>query len=175
MDPHRRERLIVKVVQAQAGDRAALEWVLVEIQDELLGYLSRLTGCQAAAEDVLQETFILICRQVRWLREPRFFRTWAYRIATREAWRQMRLSREHETLTDGHAQVEPPPDAETNAEIFERVDALPPNCRAALLLHYRSGLSLAAVAAALDVPLGTVKSRLNYALALLRKEPHAAP
>ena len=49
------------------------------------------------------------------------------------------------------------------------VEALPPNSRAVILLHYIAGMSLSAAAAAMDVPEGTAKSRLAYALSLLRR------
>lgn len=183
MDDNSRERLTLKVVKAQAGDRDALGWVLAHMQDELFGYLLRYTGRRDIAEDALQDTFLILCRQLKWLRQPQFFRTWVYRIATREAWRRMRVLREHEPLPlpdvhpEAHApQVEDlPPDSEQRAKILDRIASLPPNCRAVVLLHYWSGLSLASAAAALDIPIGTVKSRLAYALELLRKDSPSEP
>src|SRR5690349_11160460 len=75
------------VLRAQSGDRRALDELLRAIQPELLGYLARLVRDPHRAEDVLQDTFLIIVRQLGSLREARFFRTWAYRIATREAFR----------------------------------------------------------------------------------------
>lgn len=170
VDDDRRTRLPFKVIQAQAGDRGALEWILREVQPELLGYLTRYLGDAAEAEDVVQDTFMIICRQVRWLREARFYRTWVYRIATREAWRRLRRRTRHEPLADDHEAVDATWMPEETARLVDKVESLPPNCRAVILLHYWSGLNLAAVAAALDIPLGTVKSRLAYALQLLRKD-----
>jgi len=176
VDDSCRERLTLTVVKAQAGDRDALALVLAHVQDELFGYLLRYTGRRDIAEDALQDTFLIVCRQLKWLRQPQFFRTWAYRIATREVWRRMRELRDHEPLceadTGARAQtsMDPPTDAGERAKLLDRIALLPPNCRAVLLLHYWSGLSLASAAAALDVPVGTVKSRLAYALQLLRKD-----
>lgn len=174
MDADRKRLIPIKVARAQAGDRAALEWLLVSIQPELIGYLTRYLADRDAAEDAAQSTLMIVCRQLRWLRHPRFFRTWVYRIATREAWRHTR-DRRTTTLTDEplscpETLVEP--GQEQQHELLARIDELPPNCRAVVLLHYWSGLSLAAVAAALDVPPGTVKSRLAYALDRLRKDHH---
>jgi RNA polymerase sigma-70 factor (ECF subfamily) len=170
-----RKRLIpIKVARAQAGDRAALEWLLVEIQPELIGYLTRYLADRNAAEDAAQSTLMIVCRQLRWLRHPRFFRTWVYRIATREAWRHTRDRRTAALPDEPLALQEVPvePDPEQRQQLLARIDELPPNCRAVVLLHYWSGLSLAAVAAALDLPPGTVKSRLAYALERLRKDHH---
>lgn len=164
-------------VRAQAGDRDALAWVLSCIQGELFGYLLHYTGQREVAEDALQDTFLIVCRQLKWLRHPQFFRTWVYRIATREAWRRMRGLRDHEPLLEAEAAgaIEPVVDPEERAKVLERIASLPPNCRAVVLLHYWSGLSLASAAAALDVPVGTVKSRLAYALQLLRKDSTLGP
>lgn len=176
MDNDCRERLTLLTVRAQAGDRDALARLLEQVQSELFSYLVRYTARRDVAEDALQDTFLIICRQLRWLREPRFFRTWAYRIATREAWRRLRTLREHEPLpADTSRPAEPQPDAGEQRLLLERIESLPPNCRAVVLLHYWSGLSLNAAAAALDVPVGTVKSRLAYALQLLRKESTHGP
>lgn len=185
MDDNSRERLTLKVVKAQAGDRDALAWVLAHVQDELFGYLLRYTGRRDTAEDALQDTFLILCRQLKWLRHPQFFRTWVYRIATRESWRRMRALRELEPLphpdvhSDAHTHApdseEPPTDPDEQAKLLDRIASLPPNCRAVVLLHYWSGLSLASAAAALDIPVGTVKSRLAYALELLRKDSPGEP
>jgi RNA polymerase sigma-70 factor (ECF subfamily) len=165
------------------GDRRALDDLLRAIQPELFGYLSRLLHNHALAEDVLQDTLFIICRQLRFLREPRFFRTWAYRIATREGLRRVRSRPETAPLdpdspSDPASHTAPPDlaaDRETVEKLLTKIDALPPNSRAVILLHYIAGMSLSAAAAAMDVPEGTAKSRLAYALTLLRRATGADP
>jgi len=70
------------VLRAQAGDRDALECVLRDLQKPLLGYISGVVG-RTAANDVLQETLLQICRKLKWLHQPELFRPWAYPIASR--------------------------------------------------------------------------------------------
>src|SRR6516225_9578250 len=77
------------VIQAQCGDRDAMEQVLRSVQPPLRRYLVRLVG-PTAADDVLQEVLISIARKLRWLIEPRLFRPWAYRIASRTAYAHLR-------------------------------------------------------------------------------------
>ena len=72
------------VLLAQLGDREALETVLRSVQAPLRGYVSRIVGA-TEADDVLQNTLIVIARKLNWLEEPRLFRAWAYRIASRVA------------------------------------------------------------------------------------------
>ena len=74
------------VLRAQQGDRAALDTTLKSIQRPLFGYIARLVAQSGvAAEDVLQETLIRIVRSLEWLKEARYFRTWAFRIASPHA------------------------------------------------------------------------------------------
>ncbi len=167
---------VLLVLRAQSGDRRALDALLQRVQAPLFRYIRGIVGEADRAEDVVQDVFVLICRKLKWLREPRFFRAWAYRIASREALRCVRRDQ------PWRAQVRDPDvldqiadDDEARAAIRERVAdlatlvaAVPPASRMVLLLHYQEELTLQAVADVLDLPLGTVKSRLAYGLSALR-------
>jgi RNA polymerase sigma-70 factor (ECF subfamily) len=80
------------VLQARIGDRESLEQLLSGIQPRLLGYISGLVG-RTAADDVLQDTFIQICRNLKWLRDPELFMPWAYRIASRACFKSLKHDR----------------------------------------------------------------------------------
>lgn len=170
------------VLRAQAGDRAALDGLLRLSQSELFAYIGRLVGDRERAADVLQDTFLIVCKQIRWLREPRVVRAWMFRIATREAWRAMRRDRRahHASLENNEPSDDggcPSPDRVIDAfevaRLLEKIDALPPNTRALVHLHYLAGLSLRAAADVLEIPFGTAKSRVNYALTSLRRDVDA--
>ena len=161
------------VLRAQCDDREALEALLRTAQPRLRQYLCGLVGPQMA-DDVLQETLIAICRNVRWLRVPELFWTWAFRIATRLAFRHLRREqrRAEETLAPESIealQAIVPPSGLVMEDLLQ-LNAVPPASRAVLALHFGQNLSLAEVAAVLDIPLGTVKSRLAAGLAALRDE-----
>ncbi|HEX7956629.1 MAG TPA: sigma-70 family RNA polymerase sigma factor [Pyrinomonadaceae bacterium] len=166
------------VLRAQTGDRAALDALLSSVQEPLYRYVLSLVGAPALAEDVLQETFIRVYRKLRWLRDPVLFRAWAYRIATREAFRQMRRERRWaEQVRDEEALKEvaaTPPreelEPELSARLRESVGALSPASRAVVVLYYLHEMSLEETAGVLGVPLGTVKSRLSYGLEALRRQ-----
>lgn len=166
------------VLRAQSGDRAALEHLLEAIQEPLYRYIFRLVGERALSEDILQEVFIRIYRKLRWLKEPELFRPWAYRIASREAFKQLKRERRLpqdvrdesalETIQTGL------PEENFGAELIEHLPALiarvSPASRAVLVLHYLHEMPLAEVATVLGLALGTVKSRLAYGLSVLRRE-----
>ncbi|MCH9651354.1 MAG: RNA polymerase sigma factor [Deltaproteobacteria bacterium] len=164
------------VLRAQSGDLEALDTLLEGIQAPLFRYLRNLVGEEALAEDLLQEVFLLVCRKIKWLREPRVFRAWAYRIASREAkrslgrekrWRdQVRDEAVLSQLSDPKADFAE--EVEMAAHLPELVSAVPAASRAVLLLHYQEELTLREISDVLELPLGTIKSRLAYGLATLR-------
>lgn len=161
------------VIQAQCGDRDAMERVLRTIQIPLQRYVQRLVGA-TATDDVLQTALISIARHLKWLAEPRLFRPWAYRIASRSAFDHLRKERRRgahesdETLLDNLVAPESPPSGNEIQELLDSSGVSPP-CRAVLMLHFQEEMPLADVAAVLELPVGTVKSRLAYGLAVLRR------
>lgn len=176
------ERESFLVLRAQSGDREALDALLASAQEPLYRYVLSLVREPHSAEDALQETFVRLYRKLGYLREPELFRPWAYRIATREAFRILKRERrwaeqvrDEDTLG---ALAAPPPREEfaheLSARLRETVAALSPASRAVVVLYYLHEMSLEETAAVLGVPLGTVKSRLAYGLGALRrrlKEP----
>lgn len=163
------------VLRAQAGDRAALEALLAHADTLLRPFATLMLRDADAADDVLQDVLLLIYRKLGTLREPRAFAAWARRTASREIFRALRRRRAHDQLHD-----ELPPDLPDDTDpptpsddllqrlpqLLERVS---PASRAVLALHYLEDLSLDETAAVLDLPVGTVKSRLAYGLASLRR------
>lgn len=167
------DRQIFLVLGAQAGDRAALDALLRSVQSPLFGYLRSLVGDTHLAEDALQDVFVLICRKLRWLRDPALFRPWAYRIASRRAFRLLRKERRRATQPlphDAHEPEAPPPpgDGAFLTALTPHLPAISPASRAVLSLHYLQTLSLQETADILGIPLGTAKSRLGYGLRALR-------
>jgi RNA polymerase sigma-70 factor (ECF subfamily) len=161
------------VIQAQCGDRDAMEHVLRSVQPPLRRYVLRLVG-PTAADDVLQEVLIAIARKLTWLAEPRLFRAWAYRIASRAAFDHLRKAKRrgrHETDDEVLQALPAPGPRPSGDQLREMLDSavLSPASRAVLMLHFQEEMPLAEIAAVLEIPLGTVKSRLAYGLAALRR------
>ncbi len=164
--------------RAQLGDRPALEALLRELQRPLLEHVRAIVRDDDLASDVLQEVLLIICRRLHTVRETEWIRAWAYRIATREAVRAVRRARREEgslvDLEDLPPAEEPDiagagPTDDQLAELPSRLAMLPPRAQLVLRMHYLQSFTLPEVAAALEVPLGTVKSRLAYGLARLRE------
>lgn len=161
-------------LRAQCNDREALELLLRSVQPSLHRYLKRLVGA-SSADDVLQEVLIIISRKLKWLDTPEFFRSWAYRVASRAAFHHLKKEKRwweqfrDESVLEEVAGPSLSPAVELLPELLNS-DALSSANRAVLALHFQEELSLPEVAAILGIPLGTVKSRLAYGLATLRKK-----
>jgi RNA polymerase sigma-70 factor (ECF subfamily) len=125
----------------------------------------------------VQASLLLIARRLAALRDPRWFRAWAYRITTREALRSARRRGRERALFEEDAAAAPPdapvPEPDEASDLLRlcagRIDDLPTGSQVVLRLHYLEELTLPEVAEALEIPVGTVKSRLAYGLTRLRE------
>jgi RNA polymerase sigma-70 factor, ECF subfamily len=162
------------VLRAQAGDREAFDQLFRLLQEPLYRYIFSLVGAGALAEDILQEVFILIYRKIRWLREPELLRPWAYRIATREAFKLLKRERRWSDRTEDESVLLdlPAPSRDELAPelIAQLVARVSPASRAVIVLHYVHEMPLAEIAELMGVAVGTVKSRLAYGLDLMRRQ-----
>ena len=153
------------------GDFAAL----VRLCDaRLRGHARRLCDDAETARDIAQEAWIAIARALPSLRDDRAFMGFALRIVTRAAARDLRRKQRNRAADSGFAmtradRVAPPDEGLAHAaDLKAAIAALPAPQRATLALFYRDGLSVAEAAQALDIPPGTVKTRLMHARARLR-------
>ena len=166
-------RRIRLVMQARTGDRDSIEQLLSEIQPQLLGYITGVVG-RTAADDVLQDAFVQICRNLKWLRDPELFLPWAYRIASRSCFKTLKRDRrftqaEEDTDFPEESTSVTQPELQLFSEVPELLQKISPSSRAVLSLHYLRELSIQEVAAILEIGVGTAKSRLAYGLSCLRK------
>lgn len=166
------------VSAAQRGDRAALERLLRRHYDRVHAICRRLTGSTADAEDAAQEAMIAIVRGL-----PRFdgraaFSTWVYRIATNATFDELRRRKRrpalHVAAEDGalvehadplsHRRVAA---AETRFDLDRALAQLPDEFRLPVVLRDVGDLDYAEIAETLDIPIGTVKSRIARGRAML--------
>lgn len=177
-DTARPERESWWVLRAQSGDAQALNELLKAVSEPLYRYILSVVREAHSAEDILQEVLIRIYRKLGWLKEPEMFRSWSYRIASREAFRHLKRNRRWTeqirdeavltSLTSSVSGEELAP--EVIHQLHERVAILSPASRAVIVLHYLHEMSLDEVAAVLGISVGTVKSRLAYGLEHLRRQ-----
>lgn len=153
---------------AQRGDPLALDMLIRQVTP----YVGRICGAIALqdGEDAMQEALIAIARGVPSLREPAAFKSWARRIAVREAVRAARRSNRSQQLDEATLAVEINVDAAV--DVRATLERLSPDQRAVLVLRDLDGYSERDVAALLNIPTGTVKSRLHRARAAFARLIH---
>ena len=191
MDRPTDEALVEAYVE---GDRAAFAELIGRYRDQLLHFLTRFLGSATSAEDVFQETFVQVHLSAEMFDVSRRFKPWLFTIAANKArdyhrkhGRQSVLSlsapmdRGHEgrTYVDLLQAELPSPqspilDAERSRLVKYVIDSLNPHLREILLLSYFQRMSYNQIADALEIPLGTVKSRLHTAVAAFAKAWKAA-
>ena len=166
------------VTRAQYGDRNAFS-ELVRIHSlGVLNVIYRMCGDMQVAEDAAQETFIQAWLRLQSYRPQSSLRNWLYRVAVNTAIDMLRKDKrilpgkiEDLNLRDS----EPGPEAvvasaERTEMVQEAVLTLPDASRVVLVLREFEGLSYQEISESLEIPVGTVMSRLNYARKLLREK-----
>lgn len=174
-----------KLLQAhQRGDREAFATLMDRYANELLHFLIRFLGSRAAADDVFQETFLQVHLSADTFDLSRRFKPWLFTIAANKARDYYRkhnrnaaasLSASIDAEDEGERFVDllespeqqpqvPLLDAERSRLVKKVIDSLPLHLREILLLSYFQRLSYNQIADSLEIPLGTVKSRLHSAV-----------
>jgi RNA polymerase sigma-70 factor (ECF subfamily) len=163
------------ITQAQQGDRRAFGELVRCHREGVVNVVYRLCGDANLAEDAAQEAFIRAWQHLPGYRPRSPFRNWVYRIATNVALDSLRRERETVDIdalslaTSGEGPEATLEGKERGERVRQAVLALPSASRAVLILREYDGLSYQEIADTLDIPMGTVMSRLNYARNRLRE------
>ncbi|MCR4295409.1 MAG: RNA polymerase sigma factor [Elusimicrobia bacterium] len=163
-----------------AGDESGYAALLERHQSRVYSFLYRLAGNAHDAEDLAQAVFLKAFRSLETFDQSRPFHSWLFAVAHHAALDFLRAKKADLSLDHDEHPIDPADESdgpERRAEtaldgaLVERlIAALPPLYREALLLRHIEGLSVEDVAAALDLPEGTVKIRLFRARELMRRK-----
>ncbi|BCG61153.1 RNA polymerase sigma factor SigW [Paenibacillus sp. URB8-2] len=172
---------------ALKGDQRAFAELVELYKDKIyhLGY--RMLNNRHEAEDIVQETFLRVYRNLERYDDNQKFSTWIYRIATNLSIDRLRKRRPTYSLdaelgdqegTDGYSLI--PSDnvtpeselllSETQRTIYEAIDELPVKYRSVMILRYLQDLSLQEIGDVLDMPVTTIKTRVHRGREFLRKK-----
>lgn len=175
--------------RAQQGDYAAYEELHLRLEPAIARFIQRLIGYGQEAEDVTQDTFLALYLNLTRIEPLSHLRPYVFRIARNACYDVLRRRQRYEEVSISSERDEPqpeqvvfdlqdttslPPDEVAHwlllkMEVQEAIDRLPLAQREALLLYCEEEMSYAEIAAALEISLGTVKSRLFHAKKTLRR------
>ena len=175
----------------RTGQTEAFGLLVRRYERELYGYLLRYLGDAPLAEDVFQNTFLQVYQKLDQYELGRPVRPWLYTIATHQAIDALRRAGRRQAVSlDEHREVDANGDAhslldllrdrdpdpldqletlERRDRVRESLDCLPEHLRSTLILAYYQGLKYREIAEVLDIPVGTVKSRVHAALIKLQE------
>jgi RNA polymerase sigma-70 factor (ECF subfamily) len=160
------------VERARGGDHDAFAALVRPAIPRLTGAAELITRDPERAQEALQNALIRAWRDLPGLRDPDKFDAWIYRMLVRACYDEFRKGRRHVALDLSPDVQTIVVDPATSIEDRDRIEAglrrLDATARALIVLHYYADLSLPVVAEALDMPLGTAKSRLHRAVLSLR-------
>ena len=166
------ERALVEL--ARGGDEEAFASLIRMAGDRLMAIAFRILRDVDRAEDAVQQAIVTAWRELPALRDPDRFGGWLYRVLVNACYVEARKSRRWDAnvrlltpdIADGS--FDELLSVEDRDELERAFRRLPPEQRAAFVLHHYAGMRLTDIGEALDIPVGTVKSRLHYATATLR-------
>ena len=168
---------ILLISRARTGDREAFGGLVEQYRDNVYRLAYRMCGNAYDADEAAQEAFVAAWRALPNFRGDAKFSTWLYRLTTNAAIDVMRREKRHQTVGDGEM-VDVADDADSPQETVERTEqqeavqkalsTLSEEYREVLLLRYMEELDYAEIAEVLQLPSGTVKSRINRAKAALK-------
>ena len=168
---------IALLADLAAGDERALLALMERYGSSLLHFTFRMTGDMGLAEEIFQDTMLKAWQQASAFRLDGHLKAWLFRVARNGAidhMRRKRLPTEEYTscLETAAASFRPETEAERSwltDEVFKAMGDLPLAYREVLELRFFQGLCYQEIADVLCIPLGTVKSRLNYAVQRMTK------
>jgi RNA polymerase sigma-70 factor (ECF subfamily) len=165
---------VALVERARDGDEEAFASLARAGSDRLLAIAFRILRELGPAEDAVQQTLVLAWRGLPSLRDPERFEAWLTRLLVHTCYAESRRDRRWAAMVrvlpiDGPATPDDAVVSVLDRDQLERgFRRLPPDQRAVVVLHSYLGLTLPEIADQLGLPLGTVKSRLHYAMHALR-------
>ncbi|MDY7108290.1 MAG: RNA polymerase sigma factor [Planctomycetota bacterium] len=162
------------IAAANAGDEDAFEALYDRYRDWVINLALRFTGDRDLALDVMQDVFLYFAGRFPGFELTAQLRTFLYPAVRHTALAAKRKHHRYWTSSRVSASAcvftSPPPPPEGLAPLADAMETLPPGQREVIILRFADGLSLEEIARAVEIPLGTVKSRLHHALRALRAD-----
>jgi len=164
------------IARFQQGDLQAFDVLVRRYKDQLLNFVYRFVGNRSDAEDIVQETFLRVYKNKHYYKEIAKFSTWVYTIASNLAKTELRRRKRHKIFSvsnfvneerdydipDKDHSPERKVDGTLKEDIIQKaIEKLPPKFKEVIILRDVQGFAYEEISQILNIPLGTVKSRVN--------------
>lgn len=173
------------ILRFQEGDEQAYIELVKRYKDKLINFVYRLVSDRDQAEDIIQDTMLKLYTHKHYYKNIAKFSTWIYTIAGNFAKTELRKKKTRKVTNNSQLGPEDqdydPPSSDAspqklverdfiNGKIHEAIDNLPEHFRVVTVLRDIEKLPYEEISSIVDVPLGTVKSRINRARLQLQKD-----
>ncbi len=164
------------IARFQLGDVQAFDILVRRYKDQLLNFIYRFVGNRSDAEDIVQETFLRVYKNKHYYKEIAKFSTWVYTIAGNLAKTELRRRKRHKIFSVSNfineerdydiPDKEHSPEKKVDSSIQEAIiqkaiEKLPIKFKEVIILRDIQGFAYEEISQILNIPLGTVKSRVN--------------
>jgi RNA polymerase sigma-70 factor (ECF subfamily) len=164
------------IARFQLGDVQAFDLLVRRYKDQLLNFVYRFVGNRTDAEDIVQETFLRVYKNKHYYKEIAKFSTWVYTIAGNLAKTELRRRKRHKIFSvsnfvneerdydipDREHSPEKKVDSSIQENIIQKaIEKLPSKFKEVIILRDIQGFAYEEISQILNIPLGTVKSRVN--------------
>jgi len=173
------------IARFQNGDNYAFDLLVKRYKDPLMNFIFRFVGEKNEAEDIVQETFLRLFKNKHYYKEIAKFSTWIYTIAGNLAKTELRKRKRRKLFSISHYMATEKdydipdnttsPESDTNTIVTDKIiqnaiDRLSPKFKQVIILRDIQEFSYEEIAEIVNIPLGTVKSRVNRARLKLQED-----
>lgn len=162
------------VLAAQKGNKKALNLLCDKYHNALLRYAFKVCNDKEIAQDAVQESWIKFAKNIRKLNDPRALKSWLFRLVRWSTIDLMRDANRHQGNEQNSVELADEETRENNGdksdELMLAINRLPAIEKQMIHLFYLDELKISEISAVLDIPSGTIKSRLNRARTLLKQK-----
>ncbi|MFA6186238.1 MAG: RNA polymerase sigma factor [Phycisphaerae bacterium] len=170
------EKLLEEMVhRCRNGERAAFEELFEIYQPRLKYYVRRIDSGSTDTDDILQNIWLTVIKEIQKLKDAKVFAVWLYRIARNKVYDGFRHKENFVTIPEENdfpvsGNNEPIFDANDAEKLHKAMNELKPHHREVLTLCFIEQMSYQSIADVIDCSIGTVRSRIFYAKQSLRAE-----
>jgi RNA polymerase sigma-70 factor (ECF subfamily) len=154
--------IVHEVKKAKQGDKTSFEKLIYHFEKDMYIVAKTILNDDNDCADAVSESILKAYESISQLKQPRSFKTWLMKILVNNCYQIKRLQKRVITI-DNFPDIPIHQDEYSNAELYQFVNRLEADLKLVVVMYYFQDLSVKEISNILDIPVGTVKSRLSRA------------